>query len=73
MPAKKSVSLSDTDKLIRAAKTISGLKTKQAILNHVLQFYIRNAEQKNSEGKSFYEVTKHLAGSLEYPIERKKE
>jgi hypothetical protein len=53
MPAPKSVSLSDTDKLIRTAKAISGLKTKQAILNHVLQFYIRNAKQKNSEDKSF--------------------
>lgn len=56
------------NKLISKAKTLSGLKTKQEILNHALQFYVEHLElNKINKNQSVYQLTEHLAGSVEGP------
>jgi hypothetical protein len=57
------------DELIKRAKVLSGLKTKQEILDQALQLFLQHLEQQKILGnqKSFYELTKHLAGSVEGP------
>ncbi|GEM_PF-5923290 len=56
------------NELISKAKILSGLKTKQAILNQALQFYIEHLElNKTDKNMSFYQLTEHLAGSIEGP------
>lgn len=54
------------DELISHAKNLSGLKTKNEILVYALQLYIEYLEKKFSvTNRSFYELTKDLAGSIE--------
>jgi hypothetical protein len=57
------------EELIKRAKALSGLKTRQEILDHAVQLFLQHLEQKKiPDGqKSFYELTKHLAGSIEGP------
>ena len=56
------------NKLIMRAKKLSGLKSKREILRQALQFYVRYLEKQDIKAeKSFYELTKHLAGTLEGP------
>ncbi|MDZ7361002.1 MAG: hypothetical protein ONB46_09785 [candidate division KSB1 bacterium] len=57
------------DELIKRAKALSGLKTKQEILDQARQLFLRHLEQQKilDKQKSFYELTKHLAGSVEGP------
>ncbi len=57
------------DELIKRAKALSGLKTRQEILDHALQLFLQHLEQKEIAGRqrSFYELTKHLAGSVDGP------
>jgi len=56
------------NELISKAKMLSGLKTKQAVLNQALQFYIEHLELNGTNKKqSFYKFTEHLAGSIEGP------
>lgn len=59
------------DELIKRAKALSGLKTRQEILDRALQLFLQHLEQTKIPGrqKSFYELTKHLAGSVEGPID----
>ncbi len=55
-------------KLIKRAKTLSGLKTKQDVIDNALRRYVEHLEQHDVKTeKSFYEQTKHLAGSVEGP------
>jgi len=72
MPVKtRSISSVQTtiDDLIKRAKLLSGLKTKQEILDRALQLFLQQLEQKRffDKKESFYELTKHLAGSVEGP------
>ena len=54
------------DDLINRAKSLSGFNTKNEILVNALQLYIEYLEEKFSvTKKSFYELTKDLAGSVE--------
>jgi hypothetical protein len=66
IPVKRSV-----DELVKRAKALSGLKTRQEILDHALQIFLQHLEQKTISGQpiSFYELTKHLAGSVDGPFD----
>lgn len=57
------------DELIKRAKALSGLKTRREILDHAMQLFLQHLEQKkiSDKQKSFYELTKHLAGSVDGP------
>ena len=56
------------NELISKARMLSGLKTKQEILNQALRFYVEHLEQnKKDKNKSFYQLTEHLAGIIEGP------
>lgn len=57
------------DQLIKRAKVLSGLKTKQEILDQALQFFLQHLQQQKvfEKQKSFYELTKHWAGSVDGP------
>ncbi|MDZ7288860.1 MAG: type II toxin-antitoxin system VapB family antitoxin [candidate division KSB1 bacterium] len=63
-PGKRSI-----DELVKRAQSLSGLKSRQEILSHALQIFLQHLEQKKLSGqpKSFYELTKHLAGSVDGP------
>lgn len=55
-------------KLIKRAKTLSGLKTEQDVIDNALRRFIEHLEQHDVKSqKSFYEMTKHLAGSVDGP------
>ena len=63
IPVKRSV-----DELIKRAQALSGLKTRQEILDRALQVFLQHLEQKTlGQPTSFYELTKHLAGSVDGP------
>jgi hypothetical protein len=56
--------------LIKRAKTLSGLRTKQDILSSALKHYLEYLKRNGAKTeKSFYELTKHLAGSIEGPTD----
>jgi len=55
-------------RLIKRAKILSGLKTEQDVIDNALRRYIELLEKSDTKKqKSFYEMTKHLAGSVEGP------
>lgn len=60
---------SSLDELIKRARELSGLKTKQEILDQALKFFLQHLQQQKvfDKQKSFYELTKHWAGSVEGP------
>jgi len=56
------------DDLVEQAKRLSGIKTKREVLIYAMQLYVDYLERQYSKtNKSFYELTKHLAGSVEGP------
>ena len=56
------------DELIFQAKKLTGIKTKREVLIYAMQLYVDYLErQHNISDHSFYELTKHLAGSIEEP------
>lgn len=54
--------------LVDYAQKISGIRTKRKVLIYAMQKYIEYLEgQYSKSGQSFYELTKHLAGSVDGP------
>lgn len=63
LPIKKNL-----NELINQAKKRSGIKTKLEVLIDAMQLYIDYLElQYKISEHSFYELTEHLAGSIEGP------
>lgn len=60
--------LKNLNELINQAKELSGIKTRREVLIYAMQLYIDNLDrQYKINERSFYELTKHLAGSIEGP------
>lgn len=56
------------DELIFQAKKLTGIKTKRDVLFYAMQLYVDYLEQRHKiSDHSFYELTKHLAGTIEGP------
>ncbi len=54
--------------LVKRAQKLSGLEKKEDVLNQALLIYVEHLEKQTSNGQpSFYELTKHLAGSVKGP------
>ncbi len=61
-------SASKLDMLVKHAQKLSGLKKKEDVLDQALRVYLKHLEKRASNGQpSFYELTKHLAGSVQGP------
>lgn len=58
------------NRLIKQAQKLSGLKSRQEVLDQALRLYVSHLEPKSGNGmRSFYDLTKHLAGSVEGPAD----
>ena len=56
------------DALVKQAQKLSGLKKKEEVLSQALRIYVEHLEKPANNGSpSFYELTKHLAGSVRGP------
>lgn len=54
-------------KLIEKAKKVSGVRKKDDIITKALQLFVKKYSGLNKGNKSAYELSKHLAGSIEGP------
>jgi hypothetical protein len=54
-------------KLLDKAKKISGVKKEEDIITKALQLFVEKYKTFNKRNKSVYELSKHLAGSIEGP------
>ena len=54
-------------KLLEKAKKISGVKKEEDIITKALQLFVKKYNTFNKRKKSVYELSKHLAGSIEGP------
>lgn len=58
---------SKLEALVKHAQKLSGLK-KQEVLNQAMLIYVEHLKKQTGNGQpSFYDLTKHLAGSVQGP------
>jgi hypothetical protein len=56
-------------KLLDKAKKLSGVRNDDDVINQALKLFVDNYNVKSRRKKSAYELSKHLAGSIEGPAD----